>query len=693
MEEEEILEAEMIETGMTQERVNSVVRRAIEDAVDFIEGEIGPQRVKAQKYFDGRIDIEHEPGRSKVVVTRVRDIVRAIKPSLMRVFLSSSRFVEYIPRGPEDVPFASQATEYMHWKFQELGGFKLLSDAFHDALVKKTGIVKVWWEDTEESTVHTFTNLNDLQYQALIYDPDVDILEHSEMIEGSMMDGMMTMPEVRHSLKVAKRQRRGQMKVESVPPEEFFIDRNARSIEDCYVCGHRTDMRVGDLVAMGYDQETVSQLQSTADELGLEEEAIARKKYAINVDETEDPDDPSMRKVMVTEAYMRMDVDGSGVPALHRFILGGDKYQLLDVEPADEIPFAIFEVDPEPHTFFGRSIPDLINDDQDAASAIMRGILDNVQMVNNPRLVVVERNVEVDDLVNNEIGSIIRASDPGAVTPLAIPAVALQTLTALQYLDGQVESKTGVSKASMGLDPDAMQSTTRAAVNATVQAAAGQVETMARNLAEGGMKRLFTIMLKLLVKNSDGNEMMRLNGGFQPIDPRVWNTLMDVSVNVGLGTGREEEKAQVYREVLQFQSQILQAYGVANPMVKPSNLRNTLADMLAAAGIRNSDRYFAPIGPEVDQMLAQQAQQPQQPQSDPAQAIIMGEQIKAETQLQANMAKLQLEAQKAVMEDDRERDKMLQDLALKVAEILAKYGVQVDAGQVIAGQMAPRGIA
>jgi hypothetical protein len=672
---------------LSDEIIGSIAKRAVDDAVDFIEGDIAPARIKSQRYYQGEVDLGYETGRSKVVATRVRDTVRAIKPSLMRVFLSSTSFVEYTPRGPEDVRMAEQATTYMHWKFNELGGFRLLSDAFHDALVKKAGIVKVFWEDVDTSKVYTFTNIDDMQYTALITDPDVEVIEHSEVseevdIQAAGIEAQFTQPTY-HDVKIIKRSTKGEMRAVSVPPEEFFIDRDARSIDDCYVCGHSTDMRAGDVIAMGYDADIVDSLDSSSNLIIGSEEEEARRDYPINVDQTDDPADPSMKLVMITEAYMRIDADGTGVPMLHRITLGGSGYKLLGYEPADEIPFAVFEIDPEPHTFFGHSIADLIMSDQDASTAILRGILDNVAMVNNPRLAAVDGQVNMDDLLNNEIGAIVRMRAPGMVQPLEVPFSAGQTLAAMQYMDNQIEVKTGVSRASMGLDPDALQSTTKAAVSATVQAAAGQVETMARNLAEGGMRQMFGLMLRLMVKNSDAATMMRLNNTFQSVDPRVWDADMDVTANVGLGTGREEEKAMAYREVFGIQTQIMQAYGPSNGMVSLTNMRNTLADSLASAGIRNADRYFMPMNAEIEAQMMQaqqeQAQQAQgQQQPDPNAAYLQAEQMKAQAKQQSDAMDMQLKSQKMMMDDDRARDQMAQDLAIKAAELLAKTGVQID---------------
>jgi hypothetical protein len=694
---------------LDEDEVQAVFSTAVEDAIDFIESDVSEGRIKAQRYFDGETDIGYENGRSKVVATKVRDIVRSIKPSLMRIFLSSSKFVEFIPRGAEDVQFADQATTYIHWKFNEVGGYRILSDAFHDALIKKMGIVKAYYEEKTSTKIYTYSGLNDLQFQALIADPDVEVLEHTATTEESAMVAPEMAfgqpPVTSHDVKISKVSYGGDIVVDSIPPEEFFFDRNARTIDDCYVCGQRTDMRVGDLVAMGFDFDDVFNLNSSTDnDTIVESEEEARRGYSLNVNEDENAIDPSMKKVMVTEAYMRIDVDGTGIPTLHRAILGGNAYKVLSIEPCDEIPYAIFEIDPEPHTMLGRSIPDLTMDDQDTATSILRGVLDNVAMVNNPRIGIVKGKVDVDDVLNNEIGAVIRQDAPGMMEVYAVPFTAGQTLSALQYMDGLVEQKTGVTRASMGLDPDAMQSTSKVAVSATIQAAAGQIETMARNLAEGGMRRLFGLLLRLTVKHADGEKLMRLNSSFQPVDPRVWDTSMDASVNVGLGTGREEEKAAAYREILGMQMQIFQQYGVNNGVVSLTGIRHTLEDMLASSGIRNAERYFNPMSPEIEQqmmMQAQQASEQQQQMTDPNQAYMMVEQAKAQARMQTDAQRAQLDMQKAIADHERkmlemsakmdlERDKMAQQLALENAELLAKYGLKANELAIKAEQNAPR---
>ena len=695
---------------MDKDTVEGIVQKAVQDAVDFIESEISEPRIRAQRYFDGKVDIGHEQGRSKVVATKCRDVVRGIKPSIQRVFLSTENPVEFVPRMPEDVPIAEQMTKYANYKFQQNNGYRMLNDVFQDAMVKKCGIAKVMFEDKTKSEIYSYTGLSAEEFMFLAEEDDVEVLEQTITQEIEIDEMGVEIERPIYDVKISRTVSDGDILITSVPPEEFFVDRNARSIDDFFVVGHRTDMTIGDLLAMGYEEDEIQGLTGTISTMESEAE-FERRGYTVDEDDDESVD-PTSKKVVVTEAYMKVDAEGLGIPQLYRFVLAGAGYKMLSYDLADEVPFAVFEIDPEPHAFFGRSLVELVMNDQDAATSMLRGVLDNVSLTNNPGLEVIEGQVSIDDLLNNEIGRIVRVKSSGAIREQVVPFTAGSTLPALQYFDMLVDNKTGVSKAAQGLDPDVLQSATATAVAATMEGAAGQAEVMARNLAEGGMRQLFRLIASTIIKNSDKEEIIRLNNQFVAVDPRVWNADMDIIVNVGLGTGRENEKAAVLRETIQMQMSIWQQYGPNNGMVTMTNIRNTLADTLAAVGLKNSERYYLPVTPESEQQLiaqkqqeAMMAQQQQQqggaPASDPNQAFLMAEQMKAQSKVQVDMAKLQLDAQKAsadqqfkmhelAMKDDLKRDEMVQDLAVEVAKILGQYNSTVNVAAVKAEQDATR---
>ena len=677
--------------AMTDDDVQGIAKDALDSAISFVESEIAEDRIKSQRYFEGEVDIGQEDGRSKIVATKVRDTIRAIKPSLMRVFLSSENPVEFVPTSQKDVVGAEQATKYAHWKFQQLNGYRLLNDAIHDALVKKTGVLKIWWESNTEATLHTYTNVTDEEMMAIVNEPDVTVIEHGTELEMEMGDDAIEVETPKHTLTISHKKENGELKIESVPPEEFIVDRNAKSVDDSYIVAHRTELRVSDLVSMGYDFEEVSNLSGlSSDDTYSDSEEFERRGY--EQDEQDHHADVSMKKVAVTEAYMKIDKEGTGVAVMYRLLLAGGDDKLLECEPYGEVPFAVFEVDPEPHTFFGRSVADLLMNDQDSSTAMLRGMMDNVALTNSPRQGYVQGQVNVDDLMNNEIGGLVRMKSPQALVDIATPFVAGQVLTAMQYMDDAVEAKSGVSRASMGLDPDALQNTSATAARLQAQQGSAQIEVMARNIAEGGLKRLFKLMLHLLVENSCEETMMRLHGEFQPIDPRVWNTGMDMTVNVGVGTGQEMDRHNALSQALQMQMQIWSNYGSGNGLVTMSGIRNTLGDMLALQGVRNVDRYFNPMTPEMEMELMQQQQQmeAENQQMTEAEALVQAEQYKADKKAEMDMLKAQIDAQKAIAVDDRERDKLDQDLIIKAAEILGNYGTKVDVEQIKAAQQEAR---
>jgi hypothetical protein len=673
---------------LTRDQIQNTIKNAITEAIAFVEGEIAPARIKAQRYFDGKVDLKAEEGRSKVVATKCRDTLRAVKPALMRVFLQSGRPVEFVPRKAQAVLEAEQKTNYCAYVFDKNDGFMLLSDAIDDALKKKVGIWKVYVDEPATVEIDEYTDLMEEQVQLLRMDPEIEILEE-EITQEAVLDemGMAVMPAM-YSLKVARESKSKEICIDAVSPEDFFIDRNASSIKDAYVCGHSAEMRVGDVVAMGFDFEAVYDMAGTTGGSVDEEEELQRKGWDASGDD-EDANDPSMRKITLTEAYMKMDIEGTGIPRLYKFLCGGSNYELLEYELCDEFPFAVFEVDPEAHAFFGRSLVEIIVDDQDAATSLLRGLLDNMAMVNNPRMAVNSSLVNMDDVLNNEIGAVIRTKDINALREITIGGMAGAILPALAYYDETIRAKTGVSGAGMGLDADVLQSQTAQGVNAAVQAANQVAELIARHLAEGGMKQAFRIIAKLAKQHISGQEMMRVNGEFVPVDPRSWSADSDMTVNVGLGTGKHEEKAMVLRETLQTQMGIWQSYGPNNGMVTMTTIRNTLADILRHSGLHNSERYYQPMTPQIEQQLMQQAAQAaqgQQQASDPNAAFLQAEQMKTSARVQADQQKTQLDFVKAQMEDDRERDKMLQDLAIRGAELYASTGVKLNEQQIRAQQ-------
>jgi hypothetical protein len=671
-----------LETGaksgepMDDTEVQAIVAAELTDAVNFIDLEIGNLRAKATEYYFGDPFGDEEEGRSQVVSMDVRDTVQAILPSLMRIFFSSENVVQYIPRSKEDVPMAEQATDYVKYILNEDNNFFVtLHSAFKDALVRKTGVIKWWIDERTEIKNESYSGMDDAQLTLLLSQDGVEMVDLQSEPDPNApppiidpITGQQLTPTVLvHEVKVSRRITHKKFRVESLAPEEFIIDRRARTFDDADIVAHRKLATVSELVAMGYDQEEV-EANTGEDELDTNIERIARNPAQMMFGESDN--NPAQRRILYLEAYIRMDMDGDGLAELRKICTMGPSYKIVANEPADDIPFTYFVPDPEPHTFFGMSTADVTMDIQRIKSVILRNMLDSLAQSIHPRTAVVEGQVNMDDVLNNENGAIIRMRAPGMVQPFSTPFVGQQAFSMIEYMDQVKEARTGMSKASMGLNADALQSTTRLAVQATVQAAQQHIELIARIFAEIGMKRLFKGLLRLITQNQDKPRVVRLRNQWIEVDPRGWDAMMDVSVNVGLGTGNSDERLQFLQAIAAKQEQILQSLGPNNPLVTVGQYAGTLTKIIELAGYKDTTQF-------INQLPMDYSPPQQQPRPDPSEALTAVQVQAIQADIEKKAAELALEREKMIRADDRERDRIAQDGVLRRQEMELKYGVSL----------------
>ena len=677
----ETLQGQMEEDEvMSEEQLQGVISAEITDAISFIDDDIGGNRALATEYYYGDLFGDEEDGRSQVVSMDVRDTVQGILPSLMRIFFGPERVVEFAPQGPEDVQNAEQATDYVDFIFKrDNPGFKILHSAFKDALVRKCGIVKYWWDESVEVRAESFSMLDEQSMMMLTSDPNVEISAVREYpVPGTEpmneAQGIMTPPPMMYDVEIKRRIKSGKVKIEALPPEEFLIDRRAKSIEDATFVGHRTMKTVSDLVAMGYDYDEMVEAAGNGNDFDNNQEYTARNPFAVI--STANNGDPSSKSVMYIEGYLKVDFDGDGIAEMRRICTIGTGNKVIRNEIVSERQFADFCPDPEPHTFFGMCPADVVMDIQRIKSNVQRGILDSLAQSIHPRTAIVEGQANMEDVLNTEVGAVIRMRAPGMVQPFTTPFVGQAAFPMLDYLDDIKQTRTGISKAAAGLDADALQSTTKAAVSATVNAAHQHIEMIARIFAETGLRKLFTGILKLVVENQDRERMVRLRNTFIPIDPRSWDAKMDVIVNVGVGDGTIEDRINILNQVAARQEMLIEKTGPNNPVVSLPQYTNTLSKMLQLAGIKDSTNYFNQL--PVDFQLPE----PPAPKPTPEEILAQVQAQSIQADIQKKAAELQLDRERMIMADDRERDRIEQDGILRRYELELKYGVQIQSAEI-----------
>jgi hypothetical protein len=339
----------------------------------------------------------------------------------------------------------------------------------------------------------------------------------------------------------------------------------------------------------------------------------------------------------------------------------------------DYVPFHSICPIPIPHKFYGQSLADRTLDIQLIKSTVTRQMLDNLYLTNNSRIAAVEGQVNLDDLLTSTAGGVIRVKNAGAIVPLTVQSSAAQSFPMLEYLDGVQAKRTGVSDAQQGLSPDVLQNVTAAAVATMSNASYGKLELIARIFAETGVKSLFKGILQLLCKYQDTVRTLRINGKFVPFDPREWDTEYNVTINVGLGTGSRQEQLATMQMILGKQEQILQAYGVNNPLISIKQYRDTLAKFVHMAGFKDATAFMNEITPEIEQQVMQQASQEKaDPNTQAAEILAQVEREKAQLRAQTEAAKLQLDREQMQLENQRKSLELQQKELVQTAELALK---------------------
>jgi len=669
---------------MEQNELKSILQAEIDDAIGFIESETVEQRKQALEAYLRQPYGNEVEGKSSIVTGEVAEAIDGALPSLVRIFTGSDDIVVFEPQGPADEASAKQATQYCNWVFsRDNEGVSILHDWFKDALLQKNGILKAYWEDKEDITKERYFDLTNDELAMLMSDETMEIVEQ-DTTEFPIIDPMgqpvidpMGMPVMgaTHNVVVQQKKKSGKVTIENVPPEEFLISKKARTIADSPFVAHRQMLTRSTLMAMGFNKKQVEGLQM-GDALAYTPERVARysageQPYQVQTD------DPSMQEIEVFECYVKTDIDGKGIASLVQVfyasneILEDEKGKEM-IEEVDYVPFHSICPIPIPHKFFGNSLADRTVDLQLIKTTITRQMLDNLYLTNNARVVAVEGQVNLDDLLTSTAGGVIRAKSPNAVQQLVVQNVASQAFPMLQYLDTIQSKRTGVSDASQGLDPSVLQNVTAAAVASMQQAGAGKIELMARIFAETGVKSLFKGILHLLCKYQDKARLVRMRGEFVEFDPRTWANQYDVSINVGLGAGNRQEQMAMLSMVLAKQEQLIGQYGLANPYVSPAQYRGTLGRMVEIAGFKDSAEFYKAITPEQDQMLSNPP--PQEQQMPPEIQALMA---RTQAEIQANQAKAQADMQMQQQQMQIDMEMAQQKAALEMQLLREKEGAKL----------------
>ena len=643
----------------------TIVENNIKMSVGYYDSDLSRERQRVTQYLNATLPKPAHDGNSKYVSQTVFDAVSSMSAALLETFSAGNKICKFTPQGPEDVQMAEVCSAYTDFVLHRQNNFfDIARDVIHDGLTSRVGVAKIFWDVRSEDDLEEFENITQDELDMLLASDENIELVDSETDDLGLVSGT-----------ISKTRDTSQVCIESIPPEQFLIEPQAKSLDTVKFVAHRVPKTISELREL-YDDELVDKIGDHEDiQLETDPEVLARHEdigadRGFNATGYQD----QVRTVLVYEAYIMLDTEGTGVAKLHRVVKAGNV--LLEKEEVKRRPFITFCPLPIPHTFYGSNFAEKLISTQNAKTVLTRSILDHTVITNNPRYMVVKGGLtNPRELIDNRVGGLVNVTRPDAVSPMPQGSMNPFVFQTLQLLDEDLENNSGVSKLSQGLNKDAISKQNSAAMVEQLATMSQQRQKIiARNFANQFVKPLFFEAYRLCVENEDQEKIVELSGNYVQINPATWNEKRDVMVELRLGYGEQEKEAQKLLSVHALFSQdptIAPLYGMENKF-------RMLKAVLEQQGILNVEDYLTnpeQLPPPQPDPMAEMQMQMQQKQIE----LQERQTAVAEQRLQLDMMQAQAKVETDQMKAQASHALQSDNQDLKEAQF--QHKVEIDRGE------------
>jgi len=531
--------------------------------------------------------------KSNLVSTDVADTIEWALPSLMKLFFGSEKVVSIVGVGGEDEERAKIMEELVSYIINRKNdSFNIFYDWFKDALITGMGVIKVYWE-REEKQVPQEQIMSFEAAQVFAQDPNIQILEEPTVVNklGDVKIKYMTTVVVVN-----------QPKIENIVMSELRFSPNAKKLADCPFIAHKKRVTI--------DHLRKKELSGVYTNI----KAIASTGNGFITDQVEElfKDDMSLwqsseiakQEVDIYECYMDIDLNNDGL--LEKAIVTTCNDQVIRLEENTMGRHPFFDLIPmsDPHRIWPkRSMADLIAQLQDLKTALQRQIMVSVSLSNDPKVVVAEDAINLQDFIQGR--NYIRKK-PGVLMSeafSAIPPYPLHewTFQYLEYIEGQKENRTGITRYNQGLDARSLNKTATG-ISAIMGASNQRLELIARRFAETGVKDAIRFIISLVQRFMDTNTVIRIANKPVEITPDDLEGNFDLIINAGVGITTKEATMMNIQTLLTAMQQVA---GMGIPIITPDNVYNLMKRWIQEMGFKNADDFVTDPNVIKQQMMQQ----------------------------------------------------------------------------------------
>lgn len=517
---------------------------------------------------------------SDLVSTDVADTIEWALPSLMKVFTGSDEVITIAGVTEEDDTKAETMQELLVYQLQRQNKFfPILYNWIKDSLITGLGIIKCYWERTEGYTTEQ-TKLNNEALQALIQ-TGVEITD----LQGPDIYGdFLVTYQSPYYVKNAP-------KIENILISEFIYSPDAKSLEDANFVAHKRK------VTMSYLREREAQgVYANIDDIKVDayktntydpiEEVVGDNYNDITYEEQQ-----ARQEVIIYECYTKIDVNGDGILEDMIITICGDTIIRMEQNYMGRHPFFAISPTKDPHRIWvKRSYAELIGELQDLKVALTRQIMQNVALTNDPKMLLDETAINIDDFVQGR--KVIRMKAGHSLNEVAMPMpvspLSPQTFTFLEWLESQKENRTGITRYNQGLDANSLNKTATG-ISAILGQSSQRLELVARMFAETGLYELFRFMVSLNQKFIDQATVIRLTNKEMRITPEDLDGSFDLIVNAGISIATKESTIMATQTLL---TAIMQANAGGYMISTPENIYNLFKKWIESIGFKNYGDYI-----------------------------------------------------------------------------------------------------
>jgi hypothetical protein len=557
----------------------------IQNADDYYEEVVEPDLLRRRRIYKADRDYYREKypklsERSDWVCYDVWSMVEQYLPPVMQGLFGGDNVVSIVGRGMGDQEKADVMSELIQYQLmRENKGYLLFKDVLTDAISLNLGLIKAWWsreEDREE-----FEEVVPLdEFYRLSSSPGVRILKQGEL---TPMGVPVKWEEIRR--------KRNAPTIERVKPSELRFNKEARSLDDADFVAHRRRVSVDYLRRRAksgtYDAKKTEEAIESSRETEFTTYELTENPQL--QDESFQGDDPR-RKVVIYECYLKFDLDGDGLlEDVIATVCNGQLLRVVENPYERHLFFAFMPVRDPDKVWSNVGFADISGEIQDVNVAIIRQLLVNVSLNNNPVNFIDETRVNMRDLLGAKAFVRVQGKPGEAVQPQSIQPIAAWTMPILELLETKHEKWTGRTRYDQGIAQGTSLNKTATGVSLMMGAANQRVQDMIRTFAETTVVELMRFLVKLNQTYVDQPMVFRLTDRVLSIAPDDVDGDLDLEVNVSVGMGSKQETIQN----LQFYLASLHPSGMQLGACSPVNWIHAAKKLMNEAGIKDTEPYFS----------------------------------------------------------------------------------------------------